>query len=406
VTRRLFDSFNKVKVDSSDTPGLKRFFNYYFPISFLAVAAFGIVAWNRGIQSKKVIPPVILFNAFLLVPKLVVREIVLYTTVIAYPFIVIINYYEVSVSLSCWYFILINLFLISLFRKNFFLFAALCIVHMTGLSIIAYVQIRPDDNLWYVSILTGYLTCALLMYLFRLFLLNLRLIKEKEMTMKRDRNLASNLQSLIKSVLHDFDNWTTMSKLGLEISQKDNKGVNRLIEKGVKGANELSLRLKAVLESNKFAYLRKIPLPELSEMTTLNFSDILPVEIKNDDGLSEIVIFADKEILDNCFMNLFRNAKQAGATRIELEFVKDPDDTIAVFIKDNGKGVPEGIVEKLFKNRVESAEKKGSGTGLVGVKYNLQFMNCKIELVEPNTRGDKETIFRISGIKLATDQYH
>jgi hypothetical protein len=35
------------------------------------------------------------------------------------------------------------------------------------------------------------------------------------------------------------------------------------------------------------------------------------------------------------------------------------------------------------------------------VKYNLDFMDCQIELVDANSNGKGETVFAIKGIKTA-----
>lgn len=90
---------------------------------------------------------------------------------------------------------------------------------------------------------------------------------------------------------------------------------------------------------------------------------------------------------DRLLLNLFQNAKQAGADKV-LITARREQHFVRIKISDNGPGVPEQNRPKIFQDHFTTRE-KGTGTGLTIVRDILQKINGEIRL--ENTTEEKET---------------
>jgi len=106
--------------------------------------------------------------------------------------------------------------------------------------------------------------------------------------------------------------------------------------------NELNILLSKELLSNKIAFTSNI------EPTTL-------------------VVEADKALIEQVLINLIKNAMQAFDEEtnrlIELNAFKDNKNRVSITVKDNGMGIEEEALERIFVPFF-STKKKGSGIGL------------------------------------------
>jgi PAS domain S-box-containing protein len=107
-------------------------------------------------------------------------------------------------------------------------------------------------------------------------------------------------------------------------------------------------------------------------------------------------IVADGEKLKQVFMNLLMNAKQSitGPGRIETSTGRDASDgSVRITISDDGCGIPEGIVEKIF-DPFFSTKPVGEGTGLgLSVSYGIiHDHNGRIEVKSSPGQGSTFTI--------------
>jgi len=88
---------------------------------------------------------------------------------------------------------------------------------------------------------------------------------------------------------------------------------------------------------------------------------------------------ADSRLLRNIFDNLFRNAAQAGATRISCSYRRDKR-FMEMTLTDNGQGIPPELTEKIWFPFFTTRE-KGSGMGLALVRKLMLAMNGEISLL-------------------------
>lgn len=114
---------------------------------------------------------------------------------------------------------------------------------------------------------------------------------------------------------------------------------------------------------------------------------VVTIETANTD----LCVIGDKVQLQQVIMNLFINAMDAldanpvEDRRIGLAVLTDPD-TVSLRIDDNGPGIPDPLVERIFMPLVTSKH-KGTGMGLAICKSIMAAHNGDIRLVPRLARG-------------------
>ncbi|MGW8317090.1 MAG: sensor histidine kinase, partial [Bacteroidales bacterium] len=87
----------------------------------------------------------------------------------------------------------------------------------------------------------------------------------------------------------------------------------------------------------------------------------------------KVFVFADKEQISRVFINLVRNGMQSVPDsrngRIDIRMEIADDKRVVVMITDNGKGIPEGIRDRLFQPNF-TTKSGGMGMGLA-ISYNI-----------------------------------
>jgi two-component system phosphate regulon sensor histidine kinase PhoR len=108
------------------------------------------------------------------------------------------------------------------------------------------------------------------------------------------------------------------------------------------------------------------------------------------DTPEQVWVWADKQRIHQVIMNLISNAiKYSNDATDALGWVevnvKEVGDRMKISVKDNGKGIPEEHLNRIFERfyRVEKSRSKGSGgtgLGLAIVKHILEAHHSKIEV--------------------------
>jgi signal transduction histidine kinase len=126
--------------------------------------------------------------------------------------------------------------------------------------------------------------------------------------------------------------------------------------------------------------------PEEVDLNELLYSAI-EIYINNDQTDVELkrweaplIVNMDKSQLLRVFTNLMKNAVEAipedRKGHISVELKKEGDDALIVF-KDNGTGIPENIVDKIFSPYF-TTKSSGTGLGLAMTKNIIEFWNGQI----------------------------
>jgi len=107
---------------------------------------------------------------------------------------------------------------------------------------------------------------------------------------------------------------------------------------------------------------------------------------------SQLVVEADRDQLYRVFLNLARNAVEAGAHRLRFAAVRETAG-IAVEVADNGPGLPPKARENLFRPFFGSARPGGSGLGLAIARELVRAHGGELSLASSTGAG---TIFHLT----------
>jgi len=92
----------------------------------------------------------------------------------------------------------------------------------------------------------------------------------------------------------------------------------------------------------------------------------------------DAVVHADPHLLNQVLLNLWKNAVEAGADRIDVT-AQSSADAVTVVVRDNGCGIPAGKVEQVWLPYV-TLKKGGTGLGLPVVRKLVELMGGQVHL--------------------------
>jgi len=190
-------------------------------------------------------------------------------------------------------------------------------------------------------------------------------------------------REMAKQIAHEIKNPLTPMKLNVqhlqrtvEIGKYDPKMVKKISETLIEQIDSLT----AI--ANEFSDFAKMPKARNKKINLVsNLKNLLQlfeatsrVRIGLDLGeYKSVYVLADKEQLMRVFINLVKNGLQSipegreGIIDIKLEV--HGEQTVRVTFRDNGKGIPEEIKDKLFQPNF-TTKSAGMGMGLA-ISYNI-----------------------------------
>ncbi|MCK5137374.1 MAG: hypothetical protein KAR19_16440 [Bacteroidales bacterium] len=190
-------------------------------------------------------------------------------------------------------------------------------------------------------------------------------------------------REMAKQIAHEIKNPLTPMKLNvqhlqrtLEVGKNDPEMVNRISATIIEQIDSLS----AI--ANEFSDFAKMPKAKNEKINLVSklknllqlFENSEKAQISLDLGnFKKVYVYADKEQLMRVFINLLKNGLQSipdgskGIIEIRLEV--DASETARVTVKDNGKGIPAEIKDKLFHPNF-TTKSAGMGMGLA-ISYNI-----------------------------------
>ena len=104
-----------------------------------------------------------------------------------------------------------------------------------------------------------------------------------------------------------------------------------------------------------------------------------------------LVLYADASLLRRVFQNLIANAIRytpRGKVRIGAHKL-DEHDTIECWVSDNGAGIPENQLERVFEDFESDSQTAGQGLGLAIVKTFVEAHGGKVSVESTLGRGSK-----------------
>ena len=105
----------------------------------------------------------------------------------------------------------------------------------------------------------------------------------------------------------------------------------------------------------------------------------------------DLMIYADEGQISQIFINLIKNALQAGAKNIVISARMGKEDDVVVQVANDGEPIPVSAQEQIFIP-FYTTKKEGSGIGLSLARQIMRNHNGSIELLHSN---EKETAFKL-----------
>lgn len=108
----------------------------------------------------------------------------------------------------------------------------------------------------------------------------------------------------------------------------------------------------------------------------------------------DLLIYADEGQISQIFINLIKNALQAGAKHIDISARTGKDDEVIVLVANDGEPIPADAQEQIFIP-FYTTKKEGSGIGLSLARQIMRQHNGSIDLVRSDSAGTVfEVVFR------------
>jgi len=215
-------------------------------------------------------------------------------------------------------------------------------------------------------------------------------------------------KDMARQVAHEIKNPLTPMKLTLQqltaMYREKSKNFDSLFEK----VSETILAQIATLSqiASEFSNFAKMPPLNLA---SVNLKQILNeiIILFNDENISlklnyqteEERVEADLSQVNRMFINLIRNAMQAGARNVELLVTQEQSD-LCIRVIDDGKGIPQPLIHKVFTANFTT---KSGGMGL-GLKLAKKFMeSIKGEISVESSSGNGTTFLIKFSKKIIVD---
>ncbi|KRE71986.1 ATP-binding protein [Paenibacillus sp. Soil750] len=113
-------------------------------------------------------------------------------------------------------------------------------------------------------------------------------------------------------------------------------------------------------------------------------NQLLSVDISTPENLSFVCRFKPLEIII-IIDNLLSNSYKANSKEISISWKKNSDSKLLLYYQDDGKGIPESIIGKIFEFGFTTTD--GSGLGLYHVKQMIESMGGKITVNNKVEKG-------------------
>ncbi len=231
----------------------------------------------------------------------------------------------------------------------------------------------------------------------------LELSKSAELLARSEREIA--WREMAKQVAHEIKNPLTPMKLSIQhlkkLWQNKSPDIDEKIESTTKMLIEQIDSLTSI--ANEFSNFAKMPKANEESINIKNilgnivelYKDSIDISLKDKCEGVECVVVADKEQLLRVFNNLVKNSVQAIPEdrngKIEI-IISLKDESVVVAVKDNGTGINERSVDKIFMPNF-TTKTAGMGLGLAMVKNIVESSKGKIWF---ETTGSVGTTFYVS----------
>ncbi len=205
---------------------------------------------------------------------------------------------------------------------------------------------------------------------------------------------------LAAGVAHEVNNplaYIVMNLKNVEprLSGEDLKVLEEALD-GAERINQILRGLRVLFRGPEELEFEEIDLVELADKTVriANARQVgTPIDVE---GERRIIVEGDELGLSQILLNLVTNAVDAVRTRSDPHVwvkVSSEDGRAVVEVSDNGSGIPESVLPRIFEAFVTSKGKRGTGLGLGIARSFAKAHDGTLEVASTDPAG---TVFRLS----------
>ncbi len=221
--------------------------------------------------------------------------------------------------------------------------------------------------------------------------------KSVELLAKSERESA--WREMAKQIAHEINNPLTPMRLSVQHlqrawadkSERFDEFMNRISKTLIDEIDNLSSI------ASEFSNFAKMPTANNQQINLIAKIENVANLFINTDVMftinsskhTEVAVFADKEQISRVFINLFKNAIQSVDKDVSPSIVIDiqiDESFVIVSVKDNGKGIPKEMRDKLFRPNF-TTKTSGMGLGLAMVKNIVESSGGAITCVTEIGKG-------------------
>jgi nitrogen fixation/metabolism regulation signal transduction histidine kinase len=208
-------------------------------------------------------------------------------------------------------------------------------------------------------------------------------------------------REMAQQVAHEIKNPLTPMKLTLQQLERNIQSGNNVTEKAAKAVSTLLTQVDTLNDiASSFSAFAKMPEPVIQPVELVSLlrrtvdlhSHSGEIIFRN--GIKELYVLGDEQLLGRTFSNIILNAFQAarpGEASVVHVTVQRKDNLVSIAFQDNGKGIEPDVAERIFVPHF-TTKKSGSGLGLAIARQAIEQMKGRIWF---ETEIGKGTIFFI-----------
>ena len=218
----------------------------------------------------------------------------------------------------------------------------------------------------------------------------------------RQKSRLAEVGAATNKINHDLRNMLSTARLLSDrLARSDDKRTRSLAPTILN-----TIDRAARLASDAIEYVRDRPTPRLATIELADLIDEVGVALQEqgEDSNPNIVrewvnavahdqqARADRDLLYRVFVNLGRNAFEAGATAVTVR-ARTGDRYLTIDVTDNGPGVPQEVVAEIFRPFITGGRPGGAGLGLAIARDLVRAHGGDIAIAETSAGG---TTFRFT----------
>jgi signal transduction histidine kinase len=231
----------------------------------------------------------------------------------------------------------------------------------------------------------------------------LQLNENVEKLSQTEREMA--WREMAKQVAHEIKNPLTPMKLNVQLlQQKIDLDEKQFKERFIKVSKSLIEQIDSLANiANDFSMFAqitknkpsKIEVLELLENIISMFQSENDAAINMNTNAAKVYLYADRDHLIRVFNNLIKNAIQSydenESKEVQIDVIVQ-DNILEIEIKDQGKGIPAELRDKIFQPYF-TTKNSGTGLGLAMVHQMVESMKGEISFRNNSSKG---TIFKLT----------